>query len=126
MNLFDFTVHSQSTARRLLSSFHCIIWKYFQKLWYFVADLVGGDVSGSTNDLAVASFSISRLWRRELIVWSVFPLKIIDIALLPADSISSCDRLLGVKTKATSCKCYFEISFLNTVAFFTPYIEEVA
>ena len=52
------------------------------------------------------------------------PLKIIDIAFLPADSISSCNLLLAVKNKA-ACKCLFDKSFLNTVDFRTLVIEEV-
>ena len=31
----------------------------------------------------------------------------------------------GEKTKAVSCKCLFDKSFLNTIAFPTPLIEEV-
>ena len=120
MNLFDFTVQSQFTARRLLSPFHCIIWRYVRKLWYFAADSVGGNFSGLTKYLAISILSTSRLCRTELRVWSVFSLKIIDIALFPADSISSCDQLLAVKTKATSCQCVFEINVLNAVAFPTP------
>ena len=120
MNLFDFTAQSQSTARRLLSLIHCIIGKYVRKLWYFVADPIGGNVSYLTKHSAVSNSSISRLWCRELRAWSVFPLKIIHIVLLPTDSISSCDRLLAVETKATSCKYLFEISFLSAVAFPIP------
>ena len=52
------------------------------------------------------------------------PLKIIDIAFLPADSISSCNLLLAVKNKA-ACKCLFDKSFLNAVDFRTLIIEEV-
>ena len=42
-----------------------------------------------------------------------------------ADSISSCYLLLAEKTKDASCKCLFDTSFLNNVAFPTPLIEEV-
>ena len=79
-----------------------------------------GVVSGLMKCLAVATLSISCLWWRGLRVWLVFPLKIIEIALFPVDFISSCDQLLTVKTKTTSCKCFFEISFLNIAAFLTP------
>ena len=79
-----------------------------------------GVVSGLMKCLVVATLSISRLWQRGLRVWLVFSSKIIDIALFPADLISSCDQLLAVKTKATSCKCFFEVSFLNIVAYLTP------
>ena len=47
-----------------------------------------------------------------------------------ADSISffsswSCYLLLAVKTKAVSCKCWCNISFLNTVAFPTQQTKKV-
>lgn len=77
-----------------------------------------GVVSGLMKCLAVVTLSISCLWWRG--VWLVFPLKIIEIALFPVDFISSCDQLLAVKTKTTSCKCFFEISFLNIAAFLAP------
>ena len=53
------------------------------------------------------------------------PLEIKYIAFFSAASISSCELLLAEKTKAASCKCLFDKSFLNTLAFPTPLIEEV-
>ena len=44
----------------------------------------------------------------------------------PVDSISSSDLPPAEKTKATSCNCLFDKSFLNTVAFLASLIEEVA
>ena len=41
-----------------------------------------------------------------------------------ADSISSCNFLVVVKTKTDSCKWLLDKSFLNTVPFNSPLIEE--
>ena len=51
---------------------------------------------------------------------------IIGTVFFPVDSISSCDLLPAENTKATSCNCLFDKSFLNTVAFPASLIEEVA
>lgn len=56
---------------------------------------------------------------------SILPFKIIHISFFPADSFSVGYLLLAVKTKAVSCKCSCNISFLNTVVFPTQQTEKV-
>ena len=53
------------------------------------------------------------------------PLKTTDIVFFPAVSISSCNLLLVVKTKAAFCICLFDKGFSKTVDLPTPLIEKV-
>ena len=62
---------------------------------------------------------------RELREWFVLLFEIIETTFSPADSTSSCNLLLVVKTKAASYKCPFQKIFLDTIAFSTLWFEEV-
>ena len=81
---------------------------------------------GFRKDFAVATLLTSCLLRMELWEWSVSSLKTTDIAFFPVDSTYSCNLLLAVKTKAASCRCVFDKSFLNIVAFLTLLIEKAS
>ena len=69
--------------------FHGITWKYARKLWNFVADMVCGRFSGTTNDFAFITFPSSTFLRKLTSTSLSFPSYSNIIELIPAVSIIS-------------------------------------
>ena len=98
--------------------FYVITWRYARKLWNFVADMVCGRFSGTTNDFAFITFPSSTFLRKLTSPSLSFPLYSNIIVLIPTVSMISggwpsfendSAYLLNLHKKS-----WLEISFLKT------------